>query len=565
VKLLFKKKSASPEYLTHYGMHRAPFSAAIEDDMYYTEPTRAQRLDILLHLTQYADELLIVTGEEGSGKTTLLEQYLKKAKDAWKICRIDAYPVMQEEQALQRIYSGFDMRIENDPSQCTLSTLKRYIGSALANIPTMVLIIDNAHILPINVIGLLLDIANTRNLTTGRGLRTLFFCEPQIKILLANPELQDKLKQPQRKIDLPRFQVEHTGCYLRHRLSQAGMVAERFLTDSSIAKIQKQSHGIPGKINAVADKLLFETTPIIRRTSNGKKHSTAQSNHQQTKRRKPKNRKSSNRKKTGFKIKEHYLLAAAIIALISVILFFQDEINNLFRTLPNVAALIVNNDHQHTVTSLPLQNPALLAKPDKQRFIQGTLPTTQDNNDGKPANKTQPPAIIADTPDTPIPTTESSIISSDNNHTNNWNEHTSQQDTSVASQQTTSTKPKIPPLTKIDKIRSPTTNTQTAPGLKNEQWLLTQNPDHYTLQLVAGHHKSTVVKFIEQYKLATPELSYFYSHRNGKNWHNLLYGIYPNHKSAFNAIKSLPLPMTKIKPWIRSMESIQIDIYRTQQ
>ena len=66
---VFKKKPELPEYLAHYGMHRAPFSAAIENDMYYVEPTRKQRLDVLLHLTQYTNELLVVTGEQGMGKT----------------------------------------------------------------------------------------------------------------------------------------------------------------------------------------------------------------------------------------------------------------------------------------------------------------------------------------------------------------------------------------------------------------------------------------------------------------------------------------------------------------
>jgi len=581
-------------------MHRAPFSATIEDDMYYSEPTRAQRLDILLHLTQYAHELLLIAGEEGSGKTTLLGQFLEKTRDNWKICRIDAFPMMHEEQILQRIHSGFGIPIDEASGLSTVTTLKRHIDAALVNIPTMVLIVDNVHVLPINVIGLLLEIANTRNLNSGKGLRTLFFCEPQIKILLASPELQDKQKQPQRKIDLPNFDENHTGCYLRHRLSQAGMVAERFLTDSTITKIHKQSGGIPGKINAVADKLLFETTPIIRRTSNGNSRPPSQQNTQQG------NHEAHNQdldnntpKKPTAKFKEHYVLAAVVTGFIIAIVLFQEEINNLFHTPSDAQTLVVDNANKHTIKPLTLPETESPAKLKNERYIQGTLPTTQNNNDysnnsnsnsnsdnnnnnaDKITLKTEsPPAITAPTlpPSTPtikLPTTSRRDNDSDNHKRNtDFNPDNNLTGDNPLAKHTPAVQPqkqtvaiptKTHPVAITDKTPQPTNRSQTTLGLKDEQWLLTQNPDHYTLQLVAGHHKSTVVKFIDQYQLTTPELSYFYSHRNGKNWHNLLHGIYPNRKTAANAIASLPIPLTTIKPWIRSMESIQIDIYRTQQ
>jgi len=567
--------------------------------MYYSEPTRAQRLDILLHLTQYAHELLLVTGEEGSGKTTLLGQFLKKTKSNWKICRIDAFPRMHEDQILQRIYNGFGISLDDNPNVSTLTTLKRHIDAALVNIPTMVLIVDNVHVLPINVIGLLLDIANTRNLNSGKGLRTLFFCEPQIKILLASPELQDKQKQPQRKIDLPCFDENHTAQYLRHRLSQSGMVAERFLTDTTITKIHKQSLGLPGKINEAADKLLFDTTPLIRRTTNGKSRTTTPHNTPETDPASIDNHNDISdtpAKKSVARFKEHYVLAAVVTGLIIAILLFQDEINNLFHTQPHAKTLVVDNENKHTIKPLTLPNNDPVPPPKKDRIIQGTLPTTQHNNLNKTVHKSEPPPAVTSptlsvpTPAIKLPTT-SRYADRDNNRTtrldhnisddvdenNNVNNNltiksgTSRQpeddDLPVAQGQSTT----IPILSDTQSVAVIATtppaldSQQSALGLKDDQWLLTQNPDHYTLQLVAGHHKSTVVKFIDQYKLTTPELSYFYSRRNGKNWHNLLHGVYADRTSAANAIASLPLPLTDIKPWIRSMESIQIDIYRAQQ
>ena len=73
---VFKKKTELPEYLAHYGMHRAPFSAAVENDMYYVEPTRKQRLDILLHLAQNTNELLVLAPAKSLKEQTLLSQII---------------------------------------------------------------------------------------------------------------------------------------------------------------------------------------------------------------------------------------------------------------------------------------------------------------------------------------------------------------------------------------------------------------------------------------------------------------------------------------------------------
>ena len=104
---VFKKKTELPEYLAHYGMHRAPFSSAAEDDMYYADPTRQQRLDVLLHLAQNTNELLVVTGEQGMGKTMFLRQFVNNTGEHWKVCQLDGHKMMTEEQFLQRVYMGF--------------------------------------------------------------------------------------------------------------------------------------------------------------------------------------------------------------------------------------------------------------------------------------------------------------------------------------------------------------------------------------------------------------------------------------------------------------------------
>jgi len=92
------------------------------------------------------------------------------------------------------------------------------------------------------------------------------------------------------------------------------------------------------------------------------------------------------------------------------------------------------------------------------------------------------------------------------------------------------------------------------------KWVLAQKSDYYTLQLLAGYNLSTINNFLKQYSLNNKKLAYYLSYNNGKRWHSLVYGIYPNRDTARLAIKTLPTELAIAKPWIRKLHFIKRDI-----
>ncbi|MGD8884795.1 MAG: AAA family ATPase [Gammaproteobacteria bacterium] len=497
---VFKKKADLPEYLAHYGMHRPPFLEAPEDDMYYSEPTRKQRLDILLHLTQYTNELLVVIGEKGMGKTMFLRQFIKNAGDHWKICHIDAHAMMSEEQFLQRVYMGFNITHASNNKTTMLANLKKRLENQLQQALPVILVVDNAHLFPKPILRIILELASLHNPTSNTWMRVALFSEPQIKITLAEPELDERHKLIVRKIDLPPLNETHTGYYLHHRLSQAGMQVEQFLTKPTVAKIYKQSRGIPQKINEAADKLLFETTPIIRRTS----HVAAQQ-----------------KKMAGAK----YIVMTIILLLVAggygVHFYFQGNDRN------HKPMTVTNNPEKQTVQ--PVELPPLADTKDKTPLQKQTQPEAKA---GKPvAGADDPMQALKD---------ELSVKSTGQKKSSGTNGKSKQAASSP-------------------QITLPSAEAR----LKDADWLLSQDADYYTLQLVTGHQQSTIANFIKKHQLDPRDLSYFYSSRNGKNWHNLTYGVFPDRKTANNAIKDLPADLAGEKPWIRQMRIIQSEIVQS--
>ena len=330
------------------------------------------------------------------------------------------------------------------------------------------------------------------------------FSEPQIKIILAEPELDEKHKLIVRKIDLPPLDEAHTGNYLHHRLSQAGMEAERFLTKPTIHKIFKQSNGIPAEINAAADKLLFETTPIIRRTSNVRANQGAS---------------------TGKII----FFIIAIVVIVAALFFFQDDLQELINdTKVDLSDTKQVTDKTADETITPLTLPALDS-------------TSFESADPMQSLKEELADIPVVKPDQPRqPHTEVAIQGEQDQPT----KLTKVKDTEI-------------------KENKPVTE-QHDQKIKDATWLLQQNPEHYTLQLVTGHQQTTIDKFIAKYQLKPQQLCYFFSTRNEKHWHNLIFGIYPNRKTANSAIQQLPSQLASVKPWIRQIRSIQSEINQSQ-
>lgn len=501
----------APSYLAHYGMHRPPFATKTEDDMYYPEPTRSKRLDILLHLTQYGNEMLLVTGPEGCGKSTLMHHFLKKTPSNWKVCHLEANDKMDGEQLLYRLCHSFNVAVEPGPLNVMTTQVKRQLDQLLARTKTVAIVIDDAHRLANNVLVLLTELAKVKNQHSGAILRVVLFAEPQIKIQFASIELENKPKYPIRKIDLPPFNEQQTGELIRHRTRTAGLHADSTFTDAAISKIHKQSEGVPGDIVDLAHRVLFEMTPLKRRTKSKSVAGQAPSK----------------------KSRSPLLLITAGVAAVAIalLLVFQKDINRLYSH--NTVNSDLQADPERTITALALPElaeQALNTINSEATSVNDPVGETPNHNADNFQNQTDG--------------------ADDTGHTAVFAE-SAQKPEKSSTQKPTSQK---------HGTQKKRTHPPLAYNIHQEPWLLDQNPNYYTIQLVAGYQKSTVNNYLNRHKLPATELAYYHSLNKGKDWHSLVYGAYPDYASAKSAIDGLPPGVRKAKPWIRRFRGIQKEI-----
>jgi len=253
--------TSAPSYVIAYGMSREPFSDAIENDLYYTEPARKQKLDILLHLTQYGNELMLVNGPAGSGKTTLLQQFQRHALDIWKVASIDAGEGVDERKIIQQLFHQMGLEFQGATHVELLEHLEHYFDSLQRNAHQAVMLIDNAQQLPVTALKHVLQLASLTNTENKPLLRVILFGDSSLDDRFSDPLLEHHATIIRRNIVLPAFTSEHTSQYIRSRLAAAHYAQKKPFTESVLQKIHKQSKGWPGKINELAHNVLIESQP----------------------------------------------------------------------------------------------------------------------------------------------------------------------------------------------------------------------------------------------------------------------------------------------------------------
>jgi type II secretory pathway predicted ATPase ExeA len=148
-----------PGYLSHYQLLRPPFSTEIEDDMYYPDPGQKQRLDLILHLTQFSDDVLILTGDMGCGKTTLAHQFVTQSHPNWKVCSIAATITMTPGHLLKQLNKHFEFSPQSQLNEDTLQSFKLDLAHHAEKSILHVLLIDDAHLLSSDTFRLVMDLS----------------------------------------------------------------------------------------------------------------------------------------------------------------------------------------------------------------------------------------------------------------------------------------------------------------------------------------------------------------------------------------------------------------------
>jgi type II secretory pathway predicted ATPase ExeA len=242
-------------YKEFFGLRANPFN--VNPDPRYLFLTRhtEEALACLTYGIQGRKGFVLLTGEVGTGKTTLINKLLE-----W--LRLQQVPTafifnsrMNVPQFLDYMMADFGIPCDSKSKSQILLRLYNWLLDRYRAGETAVLIVDEAQNLSDEVLE---EIRMMTNLET--------FTEKLLQIVLVGqPELEQKLKQPQLRQLRQRLtlrakthalSLEETKSYVAQRLRIAGSNGQPIFEPEALLAIHRFSAGIPRVVNLVCEHCL---------------------------------------------------------------------------------------------------------------------------------------------------------------------------------------------------------------------------------------------------------------------------------------------------------------------
>ena len=109
----------------------------------------------------------------------------------------------------------------------------------------------------------------------------------------------------------------------------------------------------------------------------------------------------------------------------------------------------------------------------------------------------------------------------------------------------------------VEDMTSGEPDSDQTPSILDEAWIRAQNPQHYTIQVMALRSRDKVQEFMEDYKAFAP-FAVFTVQKGSAPLHVMLQGSYPDVASARAAKARFPRPIQQQDAlWIRRFEMVQ--------
>ena len=242
-------------YKEFYGLRANPFN--VNPDPRYLFLTRhtEEALACLTYGIQSRKGFVLLTGEVGTGKTTLINKLLEWLRLQQVATAFIFNSRLNVPQFLDYMMADFGIPCDSKAKSQVLLKLYNWLLDRYRAGETAVLIVDEAQNLSDEVLE---EIRMLTNLET--------FTEKLLQIVLVGqPELEQKLKQPQLRQLRQRLTLrakthpltlDETKAYVQQRLRIAGSNGQQIFTPESLVAVHRYSAGIPRVINLLCEHCL---------------------------------------------------------------------------------------------------------------------------------------------------------------------------------------------------------------------------------------------------------------------------------------------------------------------
>jgi general secretion pathway protein A len=240
-------------YEAFYCLKESPFTIQPDPDFLYFGRRHTYAYSMMEFGIRNRAGFMVVSGEIGCGKTTLIRHLLNNLASDLTVGLV--YNTHREmANLLKWIMLSLGLPYEGLSEVALFDAFQRFLIEQYGSGKIVLLIIDEAQNLSPDALESLRMLSNI-NADKNQLLQIMLVGQPQLKEMLARPDLQQFSQRIEFDFHIKPFAEIDVQNYIQHRLEVAGRNAPLF-TPEACARIAKASHGVPRRINVLCNKAL---------------------------------------------------------------------------------------------------------------------------------------------------------------------------------------------------------------------------------------------------------------------------------------------------------------------
>jgi general secretion pathway protein A len=245
-------------YKAYFNLTRNPFDLTPDPTCFVPTKRHNEALAALYYGVRRHKGFVVVTGEVGTGKTLLLRCLLRLLKESKDIAYAYLFNGrLTSTEFLQYILSDFGLSVSGKNKGELLVELGQFLVSRDSRQMTTVLIVDEAHHLPAEILEEVRLLSNLET-TDDKLLQIILVGQPELDDKLDSVELRQLKQRIAVRTHLGPLDADETKRYIERRLeiAGAGSNSSRLFSQQAIATVYRYSQGLPRVINTICENAL---------------------------------------------------------------------------------------------------------------------------------------------------------------------------------------------------------------------------------------------------------------------------------------------------------------------
>jgi general secretion pathway protein A len=247
-------------YSDFYGLKQDPFRLTPDPRFLHLAEPHRNTLRAMVEGVVGRKGLQIAIGPIGTGKTTLLYclQHILSHEATRERPLRSAFvvnPTLTADELFEALFDELEIQASAPTKPARLRALHELLLASHKNNSAVVVIIDEAHLMPPELIEEVRLLMNLDNYPVN-VLQIILCGQPELLPLLLKPELAALKQRISVVTKLRALTLIETRAYIAERLHVAGLRSESPFTTPALEEIHRLTNGVPRLINSVCDHAL---------------------------------------------------------------------------------------------------------------------------------------------------------------------------------------------------------------------------------------------------------------------------------------------------------------------